>query len=178
MSSLLIIEDGSASSASANSFVTVAEVDAYCENMGYTSWASLATLAKEQAILRGMVFIDCLNYKGWKTSFENPLSWPRGGVYGDVRSDPYSLSYWSEYPTNEIPKALKRGCCEAAYEESVTAGVLLPTGDDNIKRTKIDVIEVEYFTNATSKKVFSKILALMSEILQKTGSRTANILRT
>jgi len=171
--SLLIIEDGTASSASANSYITVEEADNYCLSMGYTSWASLATLAKEQAILRGMVFIDQLPFLGWKTAITNPLSWPRTGIY----NNPHEPYLWSEYPTNEIPKSLKRGCCEAAYEESVAAGVLLPTGDDNIKRTKIDVIEIEYFTSNASQKVFSKIIALMNDILQKSGNRIANVLR-
>ncbi len=171
MSSLLIIEDGSCSTASANSYITVEDVDAYCVNMGYTSWASLATLVKEQAILRGMVFIDSLPFLGQKTSYTNPLAWPRVGVYGE---DVFGMTEMVSYT---IPKCVKRGACEAAYEESVSAGVLLPTGEDNVKRTKIDVIEIEYFSNAVSKKVFSKIIALMNDVLPKQGNRFANVLR-
>ncbi len=172
----LIVEDGTVSSASANTYITLAEADTYCSNMAYTSWASLASSTRESCILRAMVYIDALAFKGYKTSFQNPLSWPRAGVYSDIRNDLFG--FWSEYPVNEIPKSLKRGLCHAAYEESLEADILLATSQDNIKREKIDIIETEYFSSQPSQKIFTKVLALMSDIVQETGSRMANILRT
>jgi len=159
----IIVEDGTAASASANSYITVDEVDTYCDDMGYSAWASLATTDKQTAILRAMVFIESLHFKGEKEDYDNPLEWPRFGTY---------------YDDDEIPKPLKRGVCHAAYEESLSPDCLLPTSDDNIKSEKIDVIEVEYFTSRPSDKVFTKILALLSPIIDSGGDRLASVLRT
>jgi hypothetical protein len=165
--------------ASFNSYVTVAEVDAYCQQMGYTSWADLSTLEKEQAILRGMIYIDSLDYKGDKTYFTNPLAWPRVGVYSDSISFPDTYTYYTELSITEIPNSLKRGTCQAAYEESISAGILLPTLSSNVKREKVDVLEIEYFKpdGASNQAVFSRILALMKDILNM-GSGFAKVRRT
>lgn len=166
--SMLIIEDGSLSTPSANSYVTVAEVDTYCRQMGYTSWFTLSNEDKETAILRAMTFIDSQNFKGHKTGWDNPLAFPRIGVYGDVShafNYPEDYEYWSEYPIDAIPKAVKRATCEAAYLESTTPGTLLADRSTNIKREKVDVLEVEYFSAQPSQTVFSKVLALLREVL-------------
>lgn len=177
----LIIEDGSLSTASANSYVTVVDVSSYCSDMGYSSWASLATADMETSILRAMVYIDSLPFRGAKTYYDNPLAWPRIGVYGDepnMSNYPENHEYWSEFPIDAIPKALKRGTSEAAYQESVSPGILLEDQTTNIKREKVDVLEIEYFSPTPSEKVFSKILALMKEILEASGNHFAKVLRT
>lgn len=168
--SILIIEDGSLSTPSANSYIALTEADSFCSDMGYSGWATLATASRESAILRGMVYIDSLDYKGHKTYYTNPLSWPRIGVYGDVQHDfnyPEDYEYWGDLAQNEIPKALKRGVCQAAYEEAIAPGILLPTFSSNVRRERVDVIETEYFapSGADNAAVFSKILALLGDIL-------------
>lgn len=176
----IIIEDGTLASASANSYVSIANVSAYCVNMGYTTWASLSTTDQGTAILRGMVYIDSLQYKGYKTAFTNPLQWPRMGVYGPA-ADIQGYPFWDNFPQNEIPNSLKRATCQAAYEESVSAGILLPTSDANIKKEKIDVLEIEYFDRSeeiSSSPVFAKIKALMVDILKSDGGNFVTVKRT
>lgn len=180
-SSMLVIEDGSLSTPSANSYITVAEVDTYCKQMGYSGWFVLSNTDKETAILRAMIYVDSLDFKGEKTYWDNPLAWPRIGVYGDqptVFNYPENYEYWSEYPIDAIPKVLKRGLSEAAYLESITPGTLTTTQTTNIKREKVDVLEVEYFSPTPAETVQTKILALMKDILEPNGGHFATVLRT
>ena len=176
----IIIEDGTCATASANSYVTVAEVDTYCSEQGYTSWASLATADKESSILRAMVYIEGLPFKGEKTDWENPLEFPRYGLYSDLQAFNISEVAWVPDTLTLIPKALKRGVCQATYEESVSAGVLNPSVTQGVKREKIDVLEVEYFTSSGSETNFSKILSLMKSILKNQGGNTGimSVMRT
>ncbi len=182
--SQLIIEDGSLSTASANSYVSTAEVDTYCQQMGYSDWFILSNVDKETAILRAMIFIDAQNFKGHKTGYNNPLAWPRIGVYGNTPHDFSGIlgdyEFWSEIPSDSIPKALKRGLCEASYLESLVPGALTEDQETNVKRTKIDIIEIEYFSASPSQPVYTKILKLMKEILEpdNEASHFASVLRT
>lgn len=153
----LILEDGTASSASANTYVEVADVDTFCENRGLTAWASLSTANKEEAILRAMDYIESLYFKGSKSDPENPLVWPR------------YMDYETGIDEDEIPKRLKYAVCQAAYEESQSPGELQGNYDDNVKREKIDVIETEYFSAKPSQKVFTKISGFLTGLVVPKG---------
>jgi hypothetical protein len=162
----IIIEDGTAASASANSYVTVAEVDTFCSNYGLTSWATLATANKESAIIRGMSFIETFNFKGYKTSVDNPLEWPRACVYDD---NPGNYIAGIEVYINEIPKGLKRAVCRAAYEESEEQDVLQQSADVGIKRQKVDVIEIEYEGRNPAQTVYPVIKGFLKNLIEDSG---------
>lgn len=159
--SLLIIEDGTLSSASANSYITVAELTTFVDSYGLTIPAATlaSTTMMEQAILRGMAFVESeFDFKGEKMSYDDPLEWPRFGIY------------------KEIPNGLKNAVCRAAYEESVESGILQSNLTSNIKREKIDVIEVEYFTSTPSRVVYRTIEGFLKGLLR--NSNTAVVKRT
>lgn len=162
----LIIEDGTAATASANSYVTEAEVATFCDDYGLTSWASLATPDTTRAIIRGMAYVETFNFKGEKYSYDDPLEWPRVGVYDGINLEPYQ----------EIPLGLKKAVCRAAYEESVAPGILQANLTSNIRREKIDVIEVEYFGTTPSVVVYQTIAGFLKGLL-KSGN-VATVLRT
>lgn len=161
----LILEDGTAASASANTYVEVTDVDTYCSNRGLTAWASLSTDDKETAILRAMDYIETFDFKGEKSDFENPLEWPRYGVYAeyfDITLLPAdALAYYQE-----IPKQIKYAVCQAAYEESQSEGCLQESSTSNIKREKIDVLETEYFSDKPSVTVFRRIEGFVSKFIK------------
>lgn len=164
----LVLEDGTGASASANTYVEVTDVDTYCINRGLTDWATLSTTDRETAILRGMDYIETQDFRGVRMVFSQPLEWPRYGVYseyGDLSLLPSeSLVYYQE-----IPKLLKNAVCQAAYEESQSAGCLLESVTDNIKREKIDVIETEYFDNKPSTTVYRVIEGHLKTLLKPKG---------
>ena len=164
----LIVETGAVIS-NANTYISLDYADTYCEDMGYTAWASCTETEREAAILRAMRYIEGLSWKGIKYDYDDALKWPRSGVYDE---DGYAIDY------DEIPTAVKKALAQAAYEESQSSGVLLPTYQTGIKREKIDVIEIEYFGNSTVSapgKVFDAILSYVKGLIED-GSN--NVLRT
>jgi hypothetical protein len=175
MPPVLVIEDGTAATLSANSYVTVAEVTTFCSDYGLSSWALLGSTDKITAILRGMAFVDSeFDFKGVKTNYYNPLEWPRYGVYDDLDSDSFASEEMEWY--QEIPSGVKKAACRAAYEESASAGVLQASLTSNIRSQKIDVIEVEYFGQQPSKTIYRTIQGFLKGLIR--SSNAATILRT
>lgn len=161
----LIVEDGSMASASANSYVTVAEVTTFCEDYGLSQWAALAAIATSDqipSILRGMAYIESLSFKGEKYEYDNPLEWPR--ILDDDE--------WDE----QIPPRLKMAVCRAAYEEAISPGVLQPNLTNNIKSEKVDVLSVEYFDSKPPQTIYSSIAGFLKGLVQ--SGNYATLLRT
>jgi hypothetical protein len=180
MAVTIVIEDGTASTPSANSYVTVAEVTLFCNDLGLSSWADLDSQEKAQAILRGMAYVESLDFKGVKDDYSNPLEWPRYGVYDDVNAEPEDMQYYQE-----IPVGLKKAVCRAAYEESVSSGILQTSLTTGIKREKVDVIEVEYQQapmRSASQTLYPAITGYLKGLLKSSviggGSSVVNVLRT
>lgn len=170
---VLVIETGDATLASANSYVTVAEVNQFCAERGLTSWADLGNSDKITAILRGMDFVESeYDFKGGKLSEDDPLQWPRYGVYDDMGIDPsMDMLYYKE-----IPAGLKKAVCRAAYEESVSAGSLQANQVSNIRSESVDVISTTYFGSSPSRTIYRTIEGFLKGLLN--DKNTANIRRT
>lgn len=168
MAATLIIEDGTGTVENANSYVTVAEVTSFCTNYGLDSWLELENTAKITAILRGMAYVETFDFKGVKLKYTDPLEWPRYGVF-DESYQGGSLADWSSEELafyQEIPPAVKRAVCRAAYEESVSPGVLQPAGQSNIQSETIDVISVTYFKGVPALPVYPVIEGFLKGLLK------------
>ena len=166
----LIIEDGTLSTPSANSYVTVAEVDTFVSNFGLTGWSTLSTTVREQAILRGMAYIETFPFKGIKMSWEDPLEFPRYGVWDESYYG--SMEDWSSEELafyQEIPKQVKNAVCRAAYEESQSAGVLQANVASNIRSERIDVISTEYFGSQPSVTIYRQIEGFLKDLIKGTN---------
>ena len=107
----LIVEDGTGMMDS-NSYVSVAEADAYFKLRGITSWANLPTEDKESALVNGTDYIgvrwSCL--KGEVLNEFQALAFPRDAWDG-------------------IPEAVKRAAMEYAMAASEDELWLRPTVD-------------------------------------------------
>lgn len=164
---MLTIEDGTIVSVAdgdaddADSYVTIADVTTYAGRYGAT-WDTASPLANEQAILRGMLYIESFEpyFAGARTSEKQVLSWPRAYVTNAAKTG-YLAS-------NVIPAGLKNAVCEAAILEMATPGLLLESAlssSQTVKRLfqKIAVLEkeTEYFEGSTQSKSarFEKISA-------------------
>lgn len=78
---MLIVEDGTGLS-NAESYVSVADADAYHSAMGNSSWATGDTAAKEAALRRGTQYLDAhYSFAGEPLTETQALEWPRVG-YG------------------------------------------------------------------------------------------------
>lgn len=134
----LVVETG-AIITGANTYVSLSFADTFCVDLGLTSWAALGTSSREAAILRGMAFVETMRFKGVKSDVDQPLKWPRDGVYDE---DGFAIE------PDAIPEALKKGTARAAYEEGIIPGALQGSRETGIKRQKVDVLEIEYFTHS------------------------------
>lgn len=134
----LVIESGAGNDAAANSYVTVAEAQAYAAARGVELPADNA--AVEALLINAMDYLEAqrAKYQGVKTHpGEQPLQWPRTGVILDC-------SY--QLPEDVIPVELKNAQMQLAME--VFSGIaLMPSSDGKmVKREKVDVIEREFMT--------------------------------
>lgn len=157
----LIIEDGTLSTPSANTYATASYVTTFCSDLGLASWATASTANQDAAILRAMAYIDSRSYVGVKSTDDQPLRWPRMNGYDE---DGYAID------SSTIPTALKKGLARAAYEENADPGCLLPnlTKDDFITKEKIDVISITY-EQGQNVTVFQAIEGYLSSILVSTS---------
>lgn len=155
----LIVEDGSGVD-NANSYVDLDFALEYCTMKGYSDWLDLTDDEQKIYLIRGTEFVD--NYYTWKGVRKyktQSLSFPREELYDLDR-----------YRVDGIPVALKKACIEAAWlnAESGT-DTLFSTADENgdIKRQKVDSLEVEYFSSSESSNSSSVDYTSIYDILNK-----------
>lgn len=130
----------------ANSYVTVAEADAYFGDRSYAdAWPTLTN--KEQMLITSTSIIDWyITWKGSRASDTQALDWPRDGVYDE---------YGTLYPNDVIPKPVKVAVYELTLSsldadrvadnpldgiDEVRAGSLLLKADNGLYTTRRDAI--------------------------------------
>lgn len=145
----LIIENGSIVTG-ANSYVTVAEFEAYATARGVT-----LTADSEQLLIKSMDYLEGLDFIGTKQTEDQPLQFPRDDVYID--------GYWL-IPTT-IPNELKNG--------QYTTALSIDAGNDPLtaieratKKEKLDVMEVEYKDNSSSRPITVAISTALRKLLK------------
>lgn len=129
----IIVEDGT-NIPNANSYVTVAELDNFALLRGYT--LPVLEADREVLLIKGTDYTESFrsSFQGQKTYSDQSLQWPRQPVY----IDGYPISGAS------IPNDLKNAQMQAAIEVNLSGGDIQPNTGKNIKKEKVDVIEVEY----------------------------------
>lgn len=166
----LTVEDGTGL-ADADSFVSVAAADAYHDARGNTAWVSSSSPAdedKEQALRRASYFLsNSYSWQGYPVNGRSQaLAWPRTGV---TDAEDYAV------PSTSVPREIADATCEIALRELVSPGAMNPdvTLSAQVKREKVDVLEVEYsnaFTDADASRPILLIVRDMIGGLLKTGS--------
>lgn len=164
----LIIETGEGVPG-AESYVTVAEADAYHRKMGNAAWPAAPVgdedrelAAKEAALRRSALFLDAYALPrltaaggGEKKRHDQALLFPRTGAV-DFSGAPLDR--------DSVPDAYKNAQCEAALL-AFTGVRLTPEAEAGplLKRKKIDVLEKEWFEGSYgAKPVFGWLDSLLS----------------
>jgi hypothetical protein len=99
-----------AGAANANSFVSVAEADAYLETrLNSTAWTG--TEPKKQALVEATRELSAIGWQGYRASDAQALAWPRFNA-----PDPDGTSDFVYFDTAEIPQRIKDATCELALE--------------------------------------------------------------
>ena len=139
----LIVEDGTVV-ASANTFVDVAAVEAYFDEVGLdrTVWDALSTADKEAAIIRAARHHESVYgvyYSGQRSDEDQELSWPRRGATG------YNAGW--ELDWNVVPKEILWAQSELTHRTADGTLLLVDsapgTTNQIVKRRKLDVLETE-----------------------------------
>jgi hypothetical protein len=152
-------EDGSGV-ATANSYITLAEYEAYLVDRGLTD--SRDDEPKKAAIISAKDWIESKEdrFTGTKAARANALCWPRVNAY----------AHGYVIDSDEIPSELKSAQCQLAYDSANNSLFAVGSGREVIRK-KIDVLETEYAEtgNGNVQKVFAKAEAFL-RALYKSGS--------
>lgn len=161
-----------AGSASANSFVTLAESETYMLGRGNKStWTAAADGDKNIALVEATRDIDALGFVGYRADSTQALAWPRQWA---IDPDDPSSNY---YDTDEIPTRIKNATCELAFQyiKAGTTDVAALDSKSNVKRKKVDVLETEYFTpteTARGLARYPRVLGWLLPLLANSGLTT------
>lgn len=154
----LIVENGTGMS-TAESYISVADADAYFSARNLTLWADagFSTTEKEGCLRRATDFLTA-SYRGrWtgrRASTTQALDWPRLDV---PRSEADGSGF---YPSDAVPVEVVRACAELAWRAAF--GELAPDESRRTIREKVDVIEVEYDPNAPQSTRFRVVENLLA----------------
>lgn len=138
---MAITIDATVGGASANSFVTLVEADAYMTGrLNAALWDAATDDNKNRALVEATRYLTALTWGGDRVTATQALAWPRQWAH-----DPDSPTQ-DYFATTVIPTRIKTGTEELAFQfikkGTTDVAALDPTSD--IKREKVDVIEVEY----------------------------------
>ncbi len=162
--------DATVGGASANSYASLAEAEAYFNNRLYvTDWTGTDD-DKKRALIMATQQIDLNDFVGYRATSTQALKWPRYGA-PIPDSGGYSVAW---YAVDEIPVLVK----QAQYEYA-----LLFMGSDytaqsdllNYKRIKVDDIELEINQPVQSGTVPADVSRLLKDL--RTNASGASIVR-
>lgn len=163
----LIVEDGTGLS-TAESYISVADADAYFSARGVTQWDG--STSHKEALLRiateYMIGRYGQQWQGYRINGTQALDWPRSDVW----------AYGYPIDPDVVPDQVKRACAELAHRAN--SGDLLADQSRATRREKVDVIEVEYDPNAPRHTIYPQIDAMLAPLLESQGSATRKVFRT
>lgn len=129
-------------SASANSFVTLAEAATYMEaRLNASTWETDATNdTKNRALVEATRYLGTLAWLGTRSDDVQALAWPRELVVNP--DDPYG----NYYDTDAIPQRVKDATCELAFQfvKSGTTDVAALDPNIEVQSKTIDVLRTDY----------------------------------
>jgi len=178
MATTFVVETGSGS-ATANSYISVADADQYVENYlrNASAWTSLTEAQKQQYLREGTQALDGIygaRWLGYKWSDGQALDWPRQAI---VTNEGWDVN------ANEIPEAVKRATVELAWRalqdtdgpDADGTRALMPDGTagDNLKVEDVSVGPLrerkEYFGTKTTVVRMRKVDLMLRDYIRPFG---------
>jgi hypothetical protein len=174
-----------AGSASANAFVTLAELASYMEaRLNSTLFDSATTDTKNRAIVEATREITVLAWEGSRTDTTQALSWPRTYAIDPDKPSPTLLGDIAllYFDTDEIPQRVKDATCELAFEfiRAGTSDVAAQDAKQNVIQKTIGPISTTYsepFQRATGLARFPRVVSLLAPLLNRTSSGGLEMVR-
>lgn len=155
-----LVLDATVGTATANSFASRVQADAYFLTRPFAdAWTAASATLQDQALIFATTLLNALKWKGGKgmtnaSALTQALAWPRQWtptLEADAQPE-YVTEYFIDltigyYSSLSIPTPIVQATCELALE-ILKAGSTDPFTIDstrNIKREQVDVISTEYF---------------------------------
>ncbi|MBK8006761.1 MAG: hypothetical protein IPK12_23515 [Gemmatimonadetes bacterium] len=156
-------------SASANSFVSVAEATAYLEaRLNSSAWTSASTEDQKAALVEATRELAFRAWIGRKASTTQALPWPR-----EWALDPDAPVGGTYLDSTTIPQRLQDATCELALEflRAGTTDLAGAIKDEGIQTKTVDVLTTTYFAPHQRPKGlarYPRVLGLIAPLLEAT----------
>ena len=125
-----------------NSYVDVAEADAYFSNrLDVAAWMEAPPEHREQALITATSVIDNVEWFGVAVSDTQPLMFPREGAY-------YSTKLARVIKFSGVPGEIIKATMEVAYHLLNNDGLLDSTG--TIENLRVESISIQKITQASA----------------------------
>jgi hypothetical protein len=170
----LIVEDGTGTySATAESYISVANADTYFTNRANAVWVALTTATKEACLRKATDYMVNEYQTRWlgvrmQSSVNQLLDWPRAYVYtepflhGAVGEFPYLV------PNNIVPLPVMTACAELAFRASTMD--LNPDLTQKVLKESVGPISVTYDPTAPAYMNFRQIDNILKVYLKGGGN--------
>jgi hypothetical protein len=144
-----------AGASNANSYITLAEADAYLDGrLNVGAWTAATTDTKNRALVEAQRTLTPLPWAGSRTTDTQALAWPRQYVANPdaplpltaVARENLTPAYVVYYEDDVIPVRLKEAQAELALEflKAGTTDLAVADSTADVIRKKVDVLETEY----------------------------------
>ena len=166
--------DATLGGASANSYVTVAEADAYfATSFGRTAWGGASAANKEIVLIESTRLLDLLvSWKGYVKSDTQALRWPRT----------YVPNIDGRYISDSIvPKDVKNAVFELAYSLLSNGG--FQASENELSKVKVGPVSIDFSDTVKSNglpKMVRDMIARWGEYIVTSSNsvHTVGLLRT
>ena len=137
----LEVEDGTGKT-NANSYISVVDAEAIITARDPDSpWLALANNEKEAALLEGALYLSnwlIFPWRGTQKTYEQSMDWPRTGA---------TMRYGPAIPDDSIPSDISlANALMGPVVNEINVNPPIDLSSSNIKKEKVDVIEIEYMT--------------------------------
>ncbi len=167
----LVVETGSGS-ATAESYISVADATTYHAARGNAAWAALASDTVREQLLRKsteyMMQVYRQSWKGVRMTATQALDWPRAYVYLEPVITGANIDYPNLVASNIVPTEVKRACAELALKAS--SAELYADQEQTVKREKLGPLEWEYDPNSQTTKRYSAVDAMLAPYFAGSGN--------
>ena len=150
-----------AGSASANSFITLVEAQAFMDaRLNSTKWDSATTDNQNRALVEATRELSALRWQGNRTDTTQVLSWPR---FWAVDPDSPTSDYFA---STVIPQRIKDATAELAFQflKAGTNDIASLDATVGVIEKTIDVITTRYSEFATKPKGLERFPSVMRYI--------------
>lgn len=146
-----------------NSYVTVAEADAYfTDRLEVSAWDAAVDLTKQKALITATAALDEMSWTGYAISDSQPLAFPRIGEYFDPRLG--VMVYLDE----TVPDRILKATFELALHLLNNEGVL--TSSSSVTDLSVGPIQLTSIRQASA--VPSSVRRIAAPLLANQGSTT------